>query len=185
MQRIRANFSAVEGIIHFYEEELAGFIKARISHSSDREDLLQEVWFQLSKTLEKESLENPRAWLYRVTRNKIIDYYRKKSPEGLEDLFWEEDEEGYGYENYLIDEEDPEVILFREQFWEAFYEALDALPEKQRLVFIKHELDGLTLREIAEEENTNLKTIISRKGYAVRFLRSRLEWLWDSIIEID
>jgi RNA polymerase sigma factor (sigma-70 family) len=185
MQRNRAVITVAEGIIHQYEEELSLFIQSRISNHSDREDLLQEVWFQLSRKLEKEPLDNPRAWLYRVTRNKIIDYYRKKSPEGLEELFWDEEDDEYTYENQLVAEEGPEQLFFRDQFWEAFYEALDALPEKQRLVFVKHEMDGLTLREIADEEETNLKTIISRKGYAVRFLRNRLEWLWEAIVEVD
>jgi len=164
--------------IQQYEAELAAFIRSRVGRNEDADDLLQEVWYQLSKALQQTAIKNVRAWVYRVARNKIIDLYRKQSPEGLEDLFFdEEEEESYAMESLMISDESPEVTYVQDQFWEALYEALDGLPEKQRQVFIQNELEGMTMREIAENEGVGLKTIISRKTYAIRVLRQQLGWL--------
>ena len=172
-------------IISAYETELRAFIQSRLGNPADSEDLLQEVWVQLSRVLSGETLQNPRAWLYRVTRNKIIDHYRRQSPEWLEELLPAAEDDDRSGMDILPSDDNPEEYWFQEQFWESLYEALDLLPESQRLVFIRHELEGLTLREIAEQSGENLKTIISRKGYAIRHLRDRLAWLWEDFEEID
>ncbi len=169
----------IKAIITEFQEPLEGFIKSRVASDRDAEDILQEVWFQLSKTLDIGSLDNPGAWLYHVTRNKIIDHYRKKSPDWLEDFLQEED----GAFDWDNEEDTPEDIYFRQQFWEELYEALDSLPEKQRIVFVLNEIEGITLREIAEQYGEKLKTIISRKGYAVRQLRRRLEFLFNDFMD--
>ncbi|MEM6800242.1 MAG: sigma-70 family RNA polymerase sigma factor [Bacteroidota bacterium] len=173
-------------IIEEYQVPLKAFISSRLASEEDAEDLLQEVWYQLSKTIQKEEIKNVRAWIYRVARNKIIDSYRKKSADWLEDYVYE-DEEGDAYliDSLLESDESPEMDFIRERFWEDMYEALDALPEKQREVFILNEWEGVTLREIAERRGEKLKTIISRKGYAVRYLREQLELIFEEFFGVD
>lgn len=167
----------IQEIIVTYQTELSNFIKSRISSELDQQDLLQEIWYQLSRKSVAE-FKNVRAWLYQVARNKIIDLYRKKAPDYLEDYLLSED--GERVEEWWGEEETPEDIVWREQFWDDLYEALEALPENQRSVFIENELEGKTLREIAEETGSNLKTIISRKRYAMQRLRDLLmDWYED------
>lgn len=172
----------VSKITQEYASALRAFLRTRLSSRVVVEDILQEVWYQLSRQAAKEMPKNVRAWLFQVARNKIIDHYRKKAPEWLEDYLLIEEEESSN-EHWLADFYTPEDYYWQEQFWEAFYEAMDALPEKQRWVFLQNELEGITLRELAEQSGEKLKTIISRKGYAVRRLRDLLEDWYEDIVE--
>lgn len=171
-----------EQIIREYEVALRVFIQSRVGSSTTTDDVLQEVWYQFSKR-DIKTIQQPKAWLYQVARTKIIDHYRKKLPEWLEDYLEEEQE--YDTVDFLTDFHTPEDAYWQEEFWDAFYEALDRLPDNQRLVFVQNELEELTLREIAEQTNTNLKTIISRKGYAVKRLREQLQYLFDDYYDIE
>jgi RNA polymerase sigma factor (sigma-70 family) len=171
-----------EQIIREYEVALRAFIQSRVGSSTTTDDVLQEVWYQFSKR-DIKTIQQPKAWLYQVARTKIIDHYRKKLPEWLEDYLEEEQE--YDTVDFLTDFHTPEDAYWQEEFWDAFYEALDRLPDNQRLVFVQNELEELTLREIAEQTNTNLKTIISRKGYAVKRLREQLQYLFDDYYDIE
>ncbi|MCI4667382.1 MAG: RNA polymerase sigma factor [Bacteroidia bacterium] len=159
--------NTTEEIINRFQRPLKAFIRDRVGRNEDAEDILQEVWLQLAYRDPKDELQSESGWLYRVARNKIIDHYRANFPDWLEDImedeFWEEEE----------DEMDTDY------FWEELYEALDALPESQRTVFVQNEMEGLTLQEIAEESGEKLKTVISRKGYAVRKLRQQLGGSFD------
>lgn len=166
--------------IRQYQQELEQFIQARVASRVVTEDLLQEVWYQWSRQ-EITKIQHPKAWLYQVARHKIIDHYRKMAPEALEDyLMLEEGDHG---EDWLMEVETPEDVYWREQFWEALYEALEALPENQRIVFIQNEIEGTTLREIAENTNQKLKTVISRKRYAVQRLRDLLSDWYEDLLE--
>ena len=109
-------------------------------------------------------IEDPEAWLYRSARNRVIDTYRKIQPLNLNEIEAES----------FQDDESPEDEVYREEFFDQLEAALNELPGKQRVVFMRNEIEGVTLREIAEEENENLKTIISRKRYAVTRLRAAL-----------
>ncbi|MEM9886540.1 MAG: RNA polymerase sigma factor [Bacteroidota bacterium] len=168
-----------EQIVQDYGEVLQAFIRSRVGSKAIADDLLQEVWYQLSKLTDLAQIKNHKAWLYQVARNKIIDHYRKKIPDWLDDYLMEQEE--YGNNGFLTDFYTPEEAYWREEFWETFYEALEQLPENQRSVFVQNELEDLTLREIAIQSNTNLKTIISRKGYAIRRLREHLQVLFDDL----
>ena len=160
-----------------HEADLLAFVRARVGAAEDAADIVQEVWYQFSRATPG-SIGHPSGWLYRVARNKIIDHYRRLSPDYLEDFLTVEGEEGR-YRNDLVATDDtPEISLIRTQFWELFYAALEALPTAQRTVFVQNELEGVTLREIAQSSGEPLKTIISRKGYAVRRLRTLLEPLY-------
>lgn len=150
-----------------YAEELTRFVADRVS-ATEAEDLLQEVWASFSVALANTTIDQPRAWLYRVTRNRITDHYRRSAGRpAFQDLTPELDVETNDYSTSSTDPDET---------WAEIEAALDELPPKQREVFVRNELDGETMREIALDLGVPLKTVISRKGYA----RNRLQGLlWD------
>jgi RNA polymerase sigma factor (sigma-70 family) len=173
--------SSLTNIIQRFAPALTGFVRSRVNRSEDAEDVLQEVWYQLSRLSNIDELENAGAWLYRVARNKITDLYRKKKNNSLDEFASEEDE-AYIRDILLMDDgESPELASFKEVFWKELTVALKELPENQQRVFILNEMEDMTLAEIADLENENIKTIISRKGYAVKHLRKRLEHLFKEL----
>ena len=166
-------------VVAQYGRGLFGFIRARVPSDADAEDLLQDVWAQFSSQPEIEAIEQVSGWLYRVARNKIIDRYRKGSTSALEDLAVENEDGEFNFGELLLAvEDDPDLRMLRDLFWQELEAALAELPENQRLVFVQNELEDKTLREIAEEQGENIKTIISRKRYAVQHLRERLETIY-------
>ncbi|WP_407524845.1 sigma-70 family RNA polymerase sigma factor [Lacibacter sp. MH-610] len=166
-----------------YGTRLFGFIRSRVNSDEDAEDILQEVWFQLSNRGEVETLESVSGWLYRVAKNKIIDRSRKKKDELLEDFGTEDEEGAFQLPDYLLATfNDPSSESLRKLFWEELTNALNELPEKQRNVFVWNELEEMTLQQIADQEQENIKTIISRKRYAVQHLRKRLEDLYNEFL---
>lgn len=178
--------SNIISTVKAYGKKLFGFIRGRVKSDEEAEDILQEVWYQASNSLNFEEIDSISGWLYRVARNKIIDRYRKKSEEYLEDFaFFDEAGDQHFQEILLSDVNDPELELLRTLFWEALEEALESLPEKQRQVFILNELEDLTLQQIADQTGENLKTIISRKRYAVLKLREHLRWIYDDFNDFD
>lgn len=169
-------------VINDYGRRLFGFIRNRVNTTEDAEDILQEIWYQLSSRPDGETIESISGWLYSVARNKITDSYRRKKNESLEAYSINEEEE-WTLPDFLITESaDPEIEELRKLFREELIEALEELPENQRNVFVWNELEDITLQEIADKENENLKTIISRKRYAVKHLRNRLENLYNDFI---
>lgn len=166
-------------VVAQYGRALFGFIRARVPSDADAEDLLQDVWTQFSSQPEIEAIEQVSGWLYRVARNKIIDRYRKGSTSALEDLAVENEDGEFNFGELLLAvEDDPDLRMLRDLFWQELEDALAELPENQRLVFVQNELEDRTLREIAEEQGENIKTVISRKRYAVQHLRQRLETIY-------
>ena len=170
-------------VIKDYGSRLFGFIRNRVNTSEDAEDILQDVWYQLSSQAKMEDIESISGWLYRVARNRITDTYRKKKEELLEDQAIISDDVEWRLPGFLLaDPADPETEQLRKLFWEELMDALQELPENQRNVFIWNEMQDRTLQEIADREKENLKTIISRKRYAVLHLRSRLENLYNDFL---
>jgi len=166
-----------------YGKGLFSFIRGRVKTEEDAEDVLQDVWYQLSNVVDIDEIEQLSGWLYRVARNKIIDRYRKKTPESLDDLGFEDEDGEFNFNEILLaDDDDPETVYVKELFWQELFVALDELPESQRNVFIWNELEDKTLQQIADETGDNIKTIISRKGYAVKHLRSRLQRLYNEFL---
>ncbi len=173
--------SSILATIKAYGTNLFGFIRGRVGSQEEAEDILQDVWYQLSRIIDLEEIENISAWLYRVARNRITDRFRKKEPillsgnddESLSDLF----------ELLTGDAETPEEFFFKELFWQELQLALDELPQKQRDTFVWNELEDQTLQEIADRTGEKLKTVISRKRYAVQHLRNRLQTLYDDLNE--
>lgn len=166
-----------------YGKGLFNFIRGRVSSEADAEDILQDVWLQLSNIDDTDEIEQLRAWLFKVARNKIIDRSRRKTEELIDDLVYQDDEDEFDFaEILLLDENDPESVYIKDVFWQELFAALDDLPEKQKQVFIWNELEDKTLQQIADETGEKLKTIISRKGYAVKYLRGRLQALYNEFL---
>ena len=166
-----------------YGGKLLSFIRPKVNNSEDAEDILQEVWYQFSNLTNISEIVNVSAWLYTVSRNKITDSYRKKKTENLEDFVYEDEDGTFSIKDILLldDSENPELLAFREEVWKALFSALEELPEKQRIAFTEYEIEGKKLQEIADEQGENLKTIISRKNYAVQHLRKRLKVLYKDL----
>ena len=163
-----------------YGKQLFGFIRSKVATNEDAEDIAQEVWYQLSRVVDIDEIDSFSGWLYHVAKNKITDKYRKKSTASLEDFAYEDEEGEINFRELLLkdDSATPEDAFFKEMFWDELMRALDELPENQRNVFVWNELEDETLQQIADKTGENLKTIISRKGYAVKHLRKRLKDLY-------
>lgn len=166
-----------------YGNRLFGFIRGRVKTDEDAEDILQDVWYQLSHAVNAEDIRQMSGWLFKVARNKITDKHRKKSTISLDEFSAATEEGEYFYKDILLmNDTDPEEEYLREVFWIELFSALDELPENQRNVFVWNELEDMTLQEIADRTGEKLKTIISRKRYAVKHLREKLESLYNDLI---
>ena len=169
----------IQQAVQEYGKRLFGFIRSRVKNDEDAEDILQDVWYQLSSFIETEPVTQLSSWLYRVSKNRIVDKKRKKTPQPLADLLYEDDEGEMVYPEALLSaNSDPGAELERQHARESLLAALSQLPEKQRQVFVWNELEDFTLQEIADKTGESIKTIISRKRYAVAQLRERLRHLY-------
>ena len=169
--------------IQQFGKNLLGFVRGRVNTTEDAEDIVQDVWYQFSKLNNIAELENVSAWLYEVARNKITDKSRKKTNLALEDYVYENDEGDFNFKEILLldDSNSPELGLFKEMFWKEFQQAIEELPPNQKEVYLLNEMEDMTLQEIADQKGENLKTIISRKGYAVKHLRNKLNYLYKEL----
>ena len=174
----------IQKAVQNYGQRLFRFIRDRVRTNSDAEDILQDVWYQLSNVVDLEGIEQVSSWLFRVARNRVTDSYRKKKPDLLEDYAYENEEGDISFREILLaDDQTPETEGLREAFWEALFDALDELPEHQKNVFVWNELEDKTFQQISDETGINIKTLISRKRYAVQHLRKRLQNLYDDFFE--
>lgn len=166
-----------------YGSKLMSYIRPKVKNSEDAEDILQEVWYQFSNITNLSEIVNVGSWLYRVTANKITDSYRKKKTENLEDHTYENDEGELLIRDVLLmdNSNNPDLKVFQDEIWNKLSEALEELPEKHRYVFVENELNDKTLQQIADDQNENIKTIISRKQYAVKFLRKKMANLYEEL----
>ena len=174
---------SISETVQQFGNKLFGFIRGKVNTDEDAEDILQDVWYQLSNVYDGSELENISAWLYKVARNKVTDKYRKKTNTLIDDYSFEQEGDEIGFRDLLLmdDSHDAELKLFKDEFWNELMNALDDLPEKQREVFILNEMEDFTLQEIADQMGEHLKTIISRKGYATKYLRTRLNYLYQDL----
>jgi RNA polymerase sigma factor (sigma-70 family) len=169
--------------VRSYSNRLFGFIRGRVNSDEDARDILQDVWYQLSNVVNLDEISQLSGWLFQVARNKITDKYRKKKTLSIEDYEFLDEEGVWDFREILLaDSNDPEIQQLREVFWDELLSALEELPENQRQVFVWNELEDMTLQEIADKTGEKLKTIISRKGYAVKHLRNRLEYLYNDFL---
>jgi RNA polymerase sigma factor (sigma-70 family) len=148
---------------------LVKFVRSKVRDLDVAEDLVQDVFYQLVRSVNADdAIEDVGAWLYHAARNKIIDWYRKRKSERMTDEIART-----AGSMALSGESD----LERQTIWNTFLDALATLPEKQRDVFVMHELEGFSFNEIAEITGENLNTLLARKRYAVLGLRKRLKHL--------
>lgn len=163
---------------------LYNFIRQRVSRNEDAEDILQDVFFQFVNTYNTVgSIEKVTSWLFTVARNKITDSYRKKKPELLGDQYVATDEDDLlMLEDILPDfSAMPDEMMAKEMVWEQLEGSLQELPEEQRLVFIQHEFEDKSFKEIAVNTGVPVNTLLSRKRYAILFLREKLRALYEEL----
>jgi RNA polymerase sigma factor (sigma-70 family) len=180
-QMTESKANSITAIVKEYSRRLLGFIRKRVPNEADAEDILQDVFYQLLGN--KEPIDQTTAWLFTVARNKIIDRNRKKHPVPLEGLFSDaEDEDMNGWMDILMDDSsNPETIYLRNLFRETLKESLDELPEEQKQAFVLNEMEGISFKQISEETGITVNTLISRKRYAVLYLRSKLADLHEAL----
>jgi RNA polymerase sigma factor (sigma-70 family) len=160
---------------------LGSFIRQRVPDPGDAEDILQDVFSELVEAVRMvRPIEQVGAWLFQVARNRIIDRFRRKSAEPIRVAAQTDGEDGLAdlAESLPSQRAGPEAQYARQLLVEELDAALDELPAEQREVFIAHELEGRSFRELAAQTGLNINTLLSRKRYAVRHLRNRLQQIY-------
>jgi len=176
----KATAATLDRTVRSERKRLLDFIRKRVRNQSDAEDILQDVFYQLATSYSvTEPIEKMTAWLFTVARNKIIDWYRKRRPDPLP-AAGDDPSAPLNLEEILFDpRQNPDRVYARSLVWTELSEALDELPDEQREVFVMHELEGRSFKEIAEITGEPLNTLLSRKRYAVLFLREQLQELYE------
>jgi len=172
----------ISEIVEQQRFRLRSFIRRRVPDPSDAEDIVQDVFYELVEANRLlMPIEHVTGWLFRIARNRITDLFRKKKSERFSEVATE-DEAG---EMLLIDDllpapdAGPEALYFHHVLLDELQVALDDLPDGQREVFVAHELEGRTFKEMAAETGVSVNTLLSRKRYAVLHLRERLRSIHD------
>ncbi len=174
----------ISEIVAEERSRLLGFIRRRVPDSADVEDLVQEVFAELVEANRLlMPIEHVTGWLFRVARNRITDLFRKRKPEAFSDAAIEDEEGELLRIEDLLPSPDagPEALYARHVLLDELELALDELPGEQREVFVAHELEGRSFKEIAAASGVNVNTLLSRKRYAVLHLRDRLQTIHDEI----
>ena len=177
----------ISEVVDRQRSRLRNFIRRRVPDPGDAEDILQDVFYELVEANRLlMPIEHVTGWLYRVARNRITDLFRKKKPENFSDVELKDDEDELLLLEDLLPSKDasPEELLLRGALLDEFEAALNELPEDQRSVFIAHELDGKSFKEMSAETGVSVNTLFSRKRYAVLHLRERLEAFRDEFTKI-
>ncbi|HXH41698.1 MAG TPA: RNA polymerase sigma factor [Thermoanaerobaculia bacterium] len=176
------NDRRISEIVAAEGSRLRGFIRRRVPDASDVEDVLQEVFYELVEANRLlMPIEHMTGWLFRVARNRITDLFRKHEPESFAGAAVEgEDGEMLEIEDLLPSPDaGPEALYTRHVLLDEVEFALSELPDEQREVFIAHELEGRSFKELSAETGVNINTLLSRKRYAVLHLRERLQSIYD------
>lgn len=174
---------AVEG----ERSRLRNFIRKRVADEADAEDILQDVFYEFVEAYRlMKPIEKAGAWLFRVARNRIIDLYRRRKHDPLKDEpAVTEEGESLKLEDWLPSPDSgPESAFARNVLLEELAEALEELPVEQREVFVAHEFKGRSFKELAAETGVSVKTLLSRKHYAVLHLRQRLQAIYQEFKEL-
>jgi RNA polymerase sigma factor (sigma-70 family) len=161
---------------------LLNFIRRRVSDPSDAEDILQDVFYELVEANRLlMPIDHVAGWLFRVARNRIIDFFRRKKPVLFSDAaIANEENDSLQFEDLLPSPDaGPEALYARGVLLAAFELAVRELPPEQREVFVAHEIEGLSFKELAARTGVGVNTLLSRKRYAVLHLRERLQGIYD------
>jgi RNA polymerase sigma factor (sigma-70 family) len=186
---VEANKDNLEKLIVEYRPQLKSFIRKRVENREDAEDILQDVFYQLVKTVNAaiNPVEEVAAWLYRVARNTIINHDLKKREEAMPVCQSDESEDDMltDFSEVLFNGEtspSPETEYLRSLVWEELETALAELPPEQRRIFELTELDGIPVKEISQTTGVPVNTLLSRKHYAVLHLRKRMRQLYEDLV---
>jgi RNA polymerase sigma factor (sigma-70 family) len=174
----------ISDVVTREQSRLRNFIRRRVPDPGDAEDILQEVFYEL---IEANRLLMPiqhvTGWLFQVARNRITDLFRKKKPESFSDAavaHRKDDDELLRLDDLLPSPDaGPEALYARRVLLDELDSAVEELPDEQREVFIAHELEGRTFKEMSAATGVSINTLLSRKRYAVRHLRERLQSVYD------
>ena len=172
-------------VVRRERSRLLNFIRRRVPNERDAEDIVQDVFTELVEANRLlMPIEHVTGWLFRVARNRITDLFRRRTPERLEATVTPgDDEERLGLEELLPSPDaGPEALYVRRVLLAAVEAAMDELPREQRDVFVAHELEGRSFKEIAAATGIGVNTLLSRKHYAVRHLRARLQNVFDELV---
>jgi RNA polymerase sigma factor (sigma-70 family) len=172
----------ISEVVERERSRLRSFIRWRVPDPRDAEDILQDVFYELVEANRLlMPIEHVTGWLFRVARNRITDLFRKKKPESFSDAaIADEDDELLRLEDLLpAPEAGPEALYARSVLLDELQFAVDELPEEQREVFVAHELEGRSFKELAAATGVGVNTLLARKRYAVLHLRERLQTLYD------
>jgi len=172
----------ISEVIEREGRRLFHFIRQRVDDQGDAEDILQDVFYELTEAYRlMRPVEQVGAWLYRVARNRIIDRFRKRKPEAFSEVSaGASEEEALRLEDLLPSPDaGPEAQYARRVLLEELDTALEELPEEQRDVFIAHEIDGRSFKQLADETGLSINTLLSRKRYAILHLRRRLQAIYE------
>jgi RNA polymerase sigma factor (sigma-70 family) len=172
-----------------YRARLANFIRRRVPDRGEAEDILQEVFYELVAAYRLfEPVEEAGAWLFRVARNRITDFFRKKKPEAINGQFARTESIEEGGAPLRIEEllpspdAGPEAAYARGVLLEEIEAALDELPPEQRAAFVGHELEAHSFKELAAEAGVSVNAMVLRKHHAVLYLRRRLQAIRDEFL---
>jgi RNA polymerase sigma factor (sigma-70 family) len=173
--------SEISAVVVRERLRLGNFIRRRVVDATEAEDILQDVFYEFVEEYRlPETIEQVSAWLFRVARNRIIDRSRKKKEVSLGER--ELDDEEYRLDLALPSPEaGPEAEYERAVLLDALREALDELPDAQRTVFVAHELEGRSFKELAAQSGLSVNTLLARKRYAVLHLRERLRIVYEDL----
>jgi len=176
----------ISDVVKREQSRLRNFIRRRVPDPLDAEDILQDVFYRLVEANRLlMPIEHITGWLFRVARNRITDLFRKQEPENFGDLaVADEDKEPAQFEDLLPSAgAGPEAVYARNVLLEELELALDELPEEQRAVFIAHEFDGRSFKDMSAEMGVSVNTLLSRKRYAVQRLRERLQRAYEEFMK--
>ena len=168
------------------QSRLRNFIRRRVPEPRDAEDILQEVFYELVEANRLlMPIEHVTGWLFRVARNRISDLFRKKEPENFSEInSADEDDESLQFEDLLPSPDaGPEALYARNVMLGELERAVAELPKEQRDVFVAHEFDGRSFKELSAATGVSVNTLLSRKRYAVLHLRERLQQVYDDFTE--
>ncbi len=172
----------ISEVIQRERRRLLNFIRKRVGDQGDAEDILQDVFYELIEAYRlMQPVEQVGAWLYRVARNRIIDRFRKRKPEARSEITLGLDQGDALLLEDLLPSPDagPDAVYARSVLLEELEAALEDLPENQRAVFIAHEIEGRSFKQLADETGLSVNTLLSRKHYAVLHLRRRLQAIYN------
>ena len=173
-------------VVEREQSRLLNFIRRRVPDPLDAEDILQDVFYRLVEANRLlMPIDHVTGWLFRVARNRITDLFRRKRPESLSDLASGDEDDDLRQLEDLLPSPDagPEALYARNVLLDELATAVDELPADQRAVFIAHELEGRSFKEIAGETGVNVNTLLARKRYAVLRLRQRLQGIYDELTQ--